>query len=369
MPVRAAAAAFVLIIFALGIASALRRGKKSRSLTVLIAVLSLALVSVIIYLMLTAVSLYRLRPVPGSEAVPVIQTPEPTPEPPHPDVLGIRELKYDDMPLFTDMNQLSVYVLYNFLHENFSFQCLLDRSMVSDEGQGFFCLSAACENAMSYYLFSSYEIFDMYTEERGFDEGIWAKLGLEYTSPELDEEAMEAAKAFLASNPPPEGGFMDFESERAYCRLIHDFLADRLSYSPIGYDQALINGQDKYSARQEAYNALAGEDMTAVCAGYARGFALTAQYAGIDCAWVRGNEGPGGSHAWNVVYPCDGSEPVIVDVTWDDMYPAGSPPPEELYRFFYVPVPEDTSHYSDGEMLSFINYIHALAGDSRRLAH
>ena len=24
------------------------------------------------------------------------------------------------------------------------------------------------------------------------------------------------------------------------------------------------------------------------------------------------------SHAWNVIYPCDGSEPVLVDVTWDD---------------------------------------------------
>lgn len=53
----------------------------------------------------------------------------------------------------------------------------------------------------------------------------------------------------------------------------------------------------------------------AVCAGYARAFALIAQQADINTVWVFGNEKEMDSHAWNVIYPCGGSEAVLVDVT------------------------------------------------------
>ena len=116
-----------------------------------------------------------------------------------------------------------------------------------------------------------------------------------------------------------------------------------------------------YEALQEAYNVLGETENTAVCAGYARAFALIAQYAGINAVWVGGNETETSTagHAWNIVNPCDGSEAVTVDVTWDDTESDDTPEQKTVSdRYFYIPLSEDTLHtvveHFD-EFLRFIN--------------
>lgn len=41
---------------------------------------------------------------------------------------------------------------------------------------------------------------------------------------------------FVLKNPVPEGGFADRQSEMEYARKIHDYIACKVTYSPIGYD-------------------------------------------------------------------------------------------------------------------------------------
>ncbi|MCI6886379.1 MAG: hypothetical protein MR868_03880, partial [Lachnospiraceae bacterium] len=64
------------------------------------------------------------------------------------------------------------------------------------------------------------------------------------------------------------------------------------------------------------------------------------------------------SHAWNVIYPCDGSEPVLVDVTWDDgqsIDVVGQTDVDDSY--FYIPLSSEYEHEADENMASFIEYI------------
>ena len=139
---------------------------------------------------------------------------------------------------------------------------------------------------------------------------------------------------------------------------MHDYVACKVTYNPIGYEPSLPVTQTRYDIFQEAYNVLAENQNTAICAGYARAFALICQYAGINCAWVRGNETEESSHAWNVIYPCDGSEPVLVDVTWDDglsLDTVGQTQVDDSY--FYIPLSSDDEHEADENMAGFIQYI------------
>ena len=135
-------------------------------------------------------------------------------------------------------------------------------------------------------------------------------------------------------------------------------MACKVTYDPRGYDPKRLTGKTTYEGLQEAYNVLGENQNTAVCAGYARAFALICQYAGINCAWVRGNETEESSHAWNVIYPCDGSEPVLVDVTWDDGLSNDTVGQTEVsYSYFYIPLSSEYEHKADENMASFIRYI------------
>ena len=160
-------------------------------------------------------------------------------------------------------------------------------------------------------------------------------------------------------NPVPYDGFADFESEMEYALKIHDFIAKKITYSPIGYNLMEVLTNNSYEMKQEAYNALGESEEDAVCAGYARAFAMICHYAGINATWVVGNLDEASSHAWNNVYPCDGSEPVLVDVTWDDTE-GGDMVGQEFvsYEYFYLPLNEDYEHkpidYID-EFMQFIN--------------
>lgn len=313
-----------------------------------------------------SVSAETAAPTPSPPPEPVL--PEPMPadydlpasEVPalHPDILGLRSLFYEEMPTLRAQNEVARYVLYQFLNDQFSFAFYLAKELVPDEGTGYGILNRACETAMSYYLFSAYNEFDMYTEDQGEPDRVYAKITLNFTKAGYDLEARAEALEFVLKNPVPVGGFRDFESEQAYARKIHDFIAQKITYSPIGYEPELMLGMEKYEALQEAYNVLAEEENAAVCAGYARAFALIAQCAGINAAWVFGNETETESHAWNVLYPCDGSEPVLVDVTWDDGESADFPGQEYVSdKYFYIPLSRETEHRAASYFSEFLRFV------------
>jgi hypothetical protein len=274
-----------------------------------------------------------------------------------PDVLNLRTISYEDMPTFGTQSEVSRFALYHFLKGEFEFECYLTADFAVDQGTGHTILYNACETAMSYYLFSAYSEYDMYTLEADEDGRVFARVKLLYDEPELDLEARAEALEFVLKNPVPIGGFRDFDSERDYARKIHDFVAKKVTYSPIGYDPKGLFGMKKYEAYQEAYNVLAESEDTAICAGYARAFALIAQYAGINAAWVFGNETDDSSHAWNVIYPCDGSEPVLVDVTWDDNESYDAPDQDYVTdHWFYIPLSEEYDHRAAEHFDAFLRF-------------
>ena len=277
-----------------------------------------------------------------------------------PDVLKLRDKKYEDMPFLETQEQLSEYALWNLLYGRTEFACRLSWDLSYDLTSA--ALGRACEGAMSYYLFSSYKEWDMYTKDDGDPDSVYGKVKLVYDAPDLDMKARLEAFRYVVNNPPPEGGFSDYDEEREYARKIHDYVACKVTYDPMGYDPELLSGMTRYDDLQEAYNVLGENQNTAVCAGYARAFALICQYAGINCAWVRGNETEETSHAWNVIYPCDGSEPVLVDVTWDDGQSIDIVGQTDVdYSYFYIPLSSEYEHEADENMASFIQYINEAA--------
>ena len=270
-----------------------------------------------------------------------------------PDVLSLREKKYEDMPFLGTQEQLSEYALWNLLCGRLEFECRIPWALSYDLTS--FALRQACEDAMSYYLFSAYQSWDMYTADDGDPDSVYARVRLVYDAPELDLEARLGAWNYVVNNPPPEGGFSEYDEEKEYARKVHDCVACKVTYDPRGYDPNLLTGMTKYDDLQEAYNVLGEDQKTAVCAGYARAFALICQYAGITCAWVRGNKTDESSHAWNVIYPCDGSEPVLVDVTWDDGLSFDAVGQTEVDdSCFYIPLSSEYEHEAEEEMAGFI---------------
>ena len=277
-----------------------------------------------------------------------------------PDVLKLREKKYEDIPFLETQDQLSEYALWNLLCGRTEFECRLSWDLSYDVSS--VALVRACEEAMSYYLFSSYKAWDMHTGDDGNPDSLYGKVKLVYDAPEFDLEARLGAWSYVVNNPPPEGGFSDYDEEREYARKIHDYVACKVTYDPRGYNPELLTGMTAYDGLQEAYNVLGENQNTAICAGYARAFALICQYAGINCAWVRGNETEESSHAWNVIYPCDGSEPVLVDVTWDDGLSFDTVGQIDVdYSYFYIPLSFDYEHEADEDMASFIQYLNEAA--------
>lgn len=277
----------------------------------------------------------------------------------HPDPLHISDLKYEEMPVLKSSDEVGLYIIYSILKEKYTMEFYLDRSLNVTDEVGFQILESGVLKARTYLLLDAYGISDEYTEDRGDEEGVYAKLTFEYSQPEYDLEAKAEALEYVLKNPVPKDGFSSAEEEKEYAHKIHDFVAKKVTYDPIGYDQEQMNILFGYEAKQEAYNVLGEKESTAVCSGYARAFALIAQYAGIDCVWVMGNEiDGGGSHAWNIIYPCDGSGPYTVDVTWDDTNSYDVIGQTEVDTFyFYKPVDEDYEHCVNGEMMDFLDYM------------
>lgn len=280
-----------------------------------------------------------------------------------PDLLGIRELIYEEEPLFASQEEVAVYALWNLLWGRTEFECRLTRELAPSDGAGHVVLDSACTAAMSYYLFSAYHTWDMYIQEDGDPDSVFARVELRYEHPEWDLEARAEALEYVMKNPAPIGGFASYESEMEYAREIHDYVACQVTYDPMGYDPNDMLYSSRYDSLQEAYNVLGEGQETAVCAAYARAFALIAHYAGINCAWVWGNETEESSHAWNVIYPCDGSEPVLVDVTWDDNLSWDEPGQTEVSdTYFYLPLSTEMEHQADANMDAFLRFVNEGVG-------
>ena len=294
--------------------------------------------------------------------------PDPVPPPPKeadlplkaptPDPVGFLTQDYPPMPVLHSQEEVSRYFLWNLLQGKYDMEFYLDRAL-GDDWDAYCLMDEAHESTKTYNLFGAYNVEEMRSEDRGDEEGLYAHFSVEYINPAYDEEAREAAWAWVRKNPPPRGGFTDFETERAYAQSIHDYLARKVTYNPLGDDQDFMNETYDYDAFQEAYNVLGQGQESAVCSGYARSFALIAQYAGINAVWVRGNhEENGASHAWNILYPCDGSEPVTIDVTWDDTDSVDEPGQTEvLDDWFYLPVSQDGSHIIEDRMIQFLDQV------------
>ena len=309
------------------------------------------------------------RPLPTTEAtepeaptlpedfdLPVSQVPEALPDP-----NGIAQLQYEDCPRFETSVELSRYLLNRFLNGQFKLDFFMSRELAPGEGEGTHQVHNCILAALSYYPFGAYNVYSLYPEEVGEPDWVLMHLELRYENPAYDLEARAEALEYVLRHPVPEGGFSDADEEREYCRGIHDYLIERISYDPIGYDPMDMLNSSDYDNKQEAYNVLVSEDTSAVCAGYARGFTLIAQYAGIDCAYAVGNEDGQDlqSHAWNVVYPCDGSRPVLVDVTWDDRdLTDGDGNAICFYDYFYIPLDEEYEHALHWETELFLSYLH-----------
>jgi|LSQX01.3.fsa_nt_gb hypothetical protein len=303
------------------------------------------------------------RPTAAPTVLPTL-APSPTPTPAaqdlalhHPDVLGIKETTYTDMPLFTEQNELTRYILVNFLNDQFDLTFFLAAELAPDEVSAYQVLDSSCATALSYYLFSAFMVENMYTVEQQ-DGRHYARIEIIFTHPERDALARQKAAEFIKEHPVPPDGLDCPVAEKAYARLIHNFIARKVIYAPIGYEPEKLQGLEKYAAYQEAYNVLADTAEEAVCAGYARAFALIAQYAGINATYVYGNDTGTESHAWNVIYPCDGSEPVLVDVTWDDTDSADFPGQKHVSdRYFYIPLSAEDEHEADAYFAEFLTYI------------
>ena len=278
-----------------------------------------------------------------------------------PDVLNLREKEYDEMQILQTQNEVSEYVLWNLLNGRTEFECRISRTL--SDGSSATVLEQGCDAAMAYYLFSSYKVWDMVTEDDGDPDSVYGKVKLIYDSPDKDLEARLGALNYVVNNPPPEGGFTDYEEEKAYALKVHDYVACKITYDPMGYDPKNMHGKTGYEICQEAYNVLGKNQDTAVCAGYARAFALICQTAGINCTWTWGNETLESSHAWNVLYPCDGSEPVLVDVTWDDGNSddvVGQTEVDQTY-FYLSLASTEFDHASDQIISEFTEYMNGSA--------
>lgn len=276
-----------------------------------------------------------------------------------PDPLGIREAVYEETPTFDNLNDLSKYFLWNLLNNKMKFECYLSKDFAEAGKRPTALLDDACRNALAYHLFGGYKIFDMGTSYSSTKSAYYATVKLYNPDWEKDLEAKAKALEYIENHPIPENGFKTSLDEQRYAKNVHDFIAKKVIYAPDVYTSEDLTGSDAYENMQEAWNVLSDENDEAVCAAYARAFALICQYAGIDCAYIVGNEYENDSHAWNIIYPTDGRDPVVVDVTWDDNLSVDKIGQNHVAKaFFYNYINADQYHIADETMLDFIAFLH-----------
>jgi len=251
-------------------------------------------------------------------------------------------------------------MLHKMLKNETEINFYVTTSFIPDVNACVSVVSQAWEDVLSYWYFGEYSvslepIFGMGFSQQGI---AYIKVRANYIGKSVyDTEAKAEALEFIYYNPVPSGGYTDVQAEKAYCLKIHNFLACKVVYSQLGYSSGLVYTSDGYSILQEAYNCLAEDQYESVCASYSRAFALICNYAGINCAWVRGNVTSTSSHSWNVVFPCDGSAARVIDVTWDDCLSSDKPGQTQVsQKYFWIVACSDNEHRPLTYVLNFINY-------------
>lgn len=79
----------------------------------------------------TSPALVTVAPMPDEYDMPTEEVPVL-----YPDVLGIRNIKYEEMPTFGTQNEVTQFVLYNFLNNKFEFDFYIKKDLAIDEGTG-----------------------------------------------------------------------------------------------------------------------------------------------------------------------------------------------------------------------------------------
>ena len=97
-----------------------------------------------------------------------------------PDPLGIRELKYEEMPIFDSLNALSEYILWCLLNENMLIECYISKDFAKNRSEGTNILETAFGNAFTYYLFAGFEVFEFYVEDNDEEKDLYARIKLYY---------------------------------------------------------------------------------------------------------------------------------------------------------------------------------------------
>ena len=118
----------------------------------------------------------------------------------------MKDKAYAERPLFADFNEMTSYLLVNFLNDRFEMDFYLTEDLVPDEASGYLWLDKACATALTYYLFSAFTMEDMYTI-RQTDGLVLARLKVNYIHPVRNYLARRAAGEFLVQHPPPLQGF------------------------------------------------------------------------------------------------------------------------------------------------------------------
>ena len=157
-----------------------------------------------------------------------------------PDPLGIRELKYEEMPTFDNLNALSEYILWCLLNENMLIECYISKDFAKNRSEGTNILETAFGNAFTFYLFAGFEAFEFYVDDNDEEKDLYARIKLYYPQWEKDLEAKAEALEYIAKNPVPENGFQGFIEEQRYAKRIHDFIAKKVMYSPLGYEDRVM---------------------------------------------------------------------------------------------------------------------------------
>lgn len=293
-------------------------------------------------------------PMPEDYDLPVEELPAAIPDP-----LNAGNRVYEESPYFEDKNELTLYFVNRLLAGDLKMEFYLSRKLAPNEVEAIFTMDQALLAASSYYLFHAYQCPTMCIDEVGQEDRVLAHVELIFDNPDYDAEARAEALEYVRKHPVPKGGFQNAGEEQKYVRDIHDYLIKRITYDPIG-DSPEILSLSPFEGKQEAYNVLASDATHAVCAGFSRGLALICHYAGIECVFVSGNENPETmeSHAWNVIYPCNSGEPLLVDITWDntDVYYDGE---EDIqYTYCNLPLFMDREHRPFPAIQEFLEYVH-----------
>ncbi|MDR0805036.1 MAG: hypothetical protein LBN42_04560 [Oscillospiraceae bacterium] len=260
----------------------------------------------------------------------------------YPDLTGakISKSSFANKPILKDEISIGKFLLYSAFNGEYDIQfnvptdlCVVDNKIDQTIIQKSWALAEA------YYPFYNSIQFGASSDGKG---NITWRIVLTVDSDEFLTGEIQFAKDYVKNHPVPAGGFT-FQTEKEYLKGIHDTIINGTTYGSAKFTN-FVGKTDRHGSF--AYCALVeGES---VCAGYAKAMMLIAAYAGINVAYQGGysdENDPGSAHAWNLIYPVDGSAPKLIDVTWDDpvyVDANGNPTGENglTYDYFYIELPD-----------------------------